>query len=230
MEQEIDLLEIWQAIRKRIIFILLSMIIVGGLTFAVNKLIIPAKYEAKTTMIIGKPNDTSANQNNIEFNDVMVNQKLVTTYSEIIKSRSIADQVIKILDLKNFDMARYHGMISVNAIKDTEVLSVSVVDTIPARAMDMANTTAQIFQKEVKGIMNIDNVKILDEATLPKKPVSPNVLRNTIIGALIAGITASFIAVFRELNKDTYSSTQQLQNEFGISVIGVIPNVKRGEN
>lgn len=230
MEQEIDLLEIWQAIRKRIIFILLSMIIVGGLTFAVNKLIIPAKYEAKTTMIIGKPKDTSANQNNIEFNDVMVNQKLVTTYSEIIKSRSIADQVIKILDLKNFDMSRYHEMIKVGTVQDTEVLSVSVVDTIPARAMDMANTTAQIFQKEVKGIMNIDNVKILDEATLPKKPVSPNVLRNTIIGALIAGIIASFIAVFRELNKDTYSSTQQLQNEFGISVIGVIPNVKRGEN
>lgn len=229
MEQEIDLLEIWQAIRKRIGFILLSMILVGGITFAVNKFVIPAKYEAKTTMIIGKPKDSSQNMQNIEFNDVMVNQKLVTTYSEIIKSRTIADQVIKILDVKNFDIQKYHDMVNVSTVQDTEVLSVSVVDTIPARAMDMANTTAQIFQKEVKGIMNIDNVKILDEAQLPKKPVAPNSLRNTAIAIVLAGIIASFIAVFKEFNKDTYSSAQQLQDEFGVSVIGIIPNIKRGD-
>ena len=176
-------------------------------------------------MIIGKPKEYEIKDERSQYNQVMLNQKLVSTYSEIIKSRGIAEQVIKNLQL-DFDLEKYQRKVEVEPVKDTELISVKVRDNIPQRAMDIANETAEIFQNDIKTIMQIDNVKILDEAVLPKKPSSPKIKRNTALGALLGLFISSFMAVFIEINDTRIKSAEELQEKFNIPVLGVIPKIK----
>ena len=226
MEKEISLVELWQGIKKNFIWIFLLSIVLGGLTFLVNQFVLAPEYESQTTMIIGKPEEyQGAPAKDLEYNDVMLNQQLVSTYSEIIKSREISDEVIKNLGLK-FSFKEFKEKVKVEAVKDTELISITVSDTIPERAMDIANETAEIFQKKIAYIMKVDNVQILDEAVLPKEPVAPRVILNTLLGFILGGMIATFIAIVKELLDNTVKSSEQIQEEYGLPVLGILPKIK----
>lgn len=223
--EEISLFELWAGIKKRLAWIILATIVLGVTAFGVSKFLIQPKYQAQATMLIGKPADYNTQNQGIKYNDILLNQKLVSTYSEIIKSRGIAQQVIDNLDL-GFNLSEFQEKVTVKTVKDTEVISVIVTDTIPARARDIANETAEIFQHDIKDIMHVDNVNLLDEALLPEDPVSPKILRNTALGALLGLFAASFLAVFIEINDTRIKTSEQLQEKFNLPVLGIIPEIK----
>ncbi len=226
--EEISLLQLWDGIRKRLWLVMLLAAVFGVGSFIVNRFVIQPKYEASTMMIMGKPRDAAQKgQDQIEYNEVMMNQKLVSTYSEIIKTRGIAERVIENLRL-DFDVKDFSKRVSVQTVKDTEVISVRVIDTIPERAMDIANETSEIFRDSIKEIMSLDNVNILDAADLPTKPVSPRIKMNTALGALVGLMLGVFIAVLRETLDTSIKTPDDISDEFGLTVLGVIPNFKQG--
>ncbi len=51
--------------------------------------------------MVGNPRDYQSIDNRLEYNDLLLNQKLVPTYGELVKTRVVADQVI---DKLNLDM------------------------------------------------------------------------------------------------------------------------------
>lgn len=225
--EEISFGEVWRYIKKNILLILALTLLIGGAAFGISKFLITPKYEATTTMIVGTPKDyLNPGQKQIEYNDIMMNQKLLGTYSEIIKSRGIANYVIDRLDL-DMDYKQFSEMVSVATVKDTEVMSVKVVDTIPERAMDIANETSEVFRDSIKEIMTIDNVQILDAAEMPEKPASPDVMKNTVIGILLGLVSGVLIAITKELTDTSMKTANQITETFDIPVLGVIPLVKK---
>lgn len=92
--------------------------------------------------------------------------------------------------------------------------------------MDIANETAEIFQDNIKSIMDIDNVKILDEAVLPEKPVSPNIKVNTILGVILGAFISILLATFLEIFDTTIKSADEIQKKFDLPILGVIPKIK----
>ncbi len=227
--EEINLLELFGGIKRRINWIILFTILGGILAFIISEFFITPQYKASTIIIIGNSSnhDDSGNfkKENPQYDELILNQKLASTYSEIIKSRSIAKKVIKNLNL-NFSVGTYQNKVDVKPIKDTELMSIEVIDTIPERAMDIANETADIFKKEIKDIMHIDNVNVLDEALLPENSISPKILKNSLTGAGLGMFLSLFISVFIESNDTRIKTSEQLQEKFNLPVLGVIPEIK----
>ncbi|MDO5018414.1 MAG: Wzz/FepE/Etk N-terminal domain-containing protein [Lagierella massiliensis] len=223
--EEISLLELLNGIKKRFIWIVLAAVLGGGIAFVANEFLIQPQYEASTTLIIGKPADYDEKNQGLEYNQILVNQKLVSTYSEIIKSRAVADEVIDNLQL-NFSLERFKEEVEVITVKDTELISVVVKDSIPERAMDIANETAEIFQDKIQTVMKVDNIRILDEAILPEKPVAPRKAVNLIVGILSGVFLAIFIAITLEILDTRIKTVEELQEKFGLPVLGVIPEIK----
>ena len=76
--------------------------------------------------------------------------------------------------------------------------------------------------------MKVDNVQILDGATLPEKPSSPNIKKNTAIGVVLGLILGVMISIFKELADTTIKTQDDISQYFDLPVIGIIPDKKQG--
>lgn len=229
-EQEIDLIELSKKIVKHLPMIIIFSIIVGAASFLLSKFVITPKYDSNTTMIVSNSNqnnDPNNPQTNVELGQIQANKALISTYSEIVKSKGIAERVINNLGL-DMDYEEFSSKVSIEPVKDTQIISVKVVDTIPERAMDIANETANIFKSSIGEIMNVDNVQILDGAILPEEPSSPNIKKNTAIGIILGFVLGVAVVLFKEIADSSIKSSEEVTEYFDIPVIGIVPDSEQG--
>ncbi len=224
-EQEISLLELWMGIRKRLFWIILFSVLTGIFAFAASRFLITPKYETHAMVIVGKNNKDKQQEKDLQYNDVLLSQKLVDTYKVIIRSRAIQDKIINDLKL-DMDPKELDRLTTVTSVDTTEVIKVSVQDVIPERAMDIANQTVEVFKNEVTKIMQLDNVRILDAARLPQKPVSPKMVQNTVLGVLLGLVIGVAIAVFREMTDTRIHGVKDLRMVTDLPVLARIPKTK----
>jgi len=220
---ELELREIFQIIFKRlwiIVIITFFAVLISGL---VSFFVLDNIYQTSTTLIVNKPKDGTTQNSDIMMNDILVSQKLVKTYSVIVKSDTVLEQVIQDLqlDMKPSDL-RSH--ITVAAEGETEILRITVEDKDPELAQRIANTIAKVFPEEVKRIVQADNVQIIDPAKLPESPVKPRPLLNIAIAAMI-GIMAGLGVVFLiEYLDNTIKTPEDVQTYLDLPVMGAIPD------
>src|SRR5690606_26120036 len=97
--------------------------------------------------------------------NIQTDLQLINTYIGIIKSPIIQEKVIKNLNL-NASVDNLNSRVTVNAASNSQIIEISVVDADPAEGVQIANMIATVFQEDIKGLMNVNNVKVLSPATL----------------------------------------------------------------
>ncbi|WP_409295951.1 YveK family protein [Peribacillus sp. SCS-26] len=222
MEETISIKELLGVIRKRmglIMLITLAAVIVSAI---ISYFVLTPVYEASTQLLV---NQKKTDQTNLQYNEVQTNLQLVNTYSEIIKSPVILEKVKDELDL-SLTVPALIGKIAVSNQTQTQILKVSVQDEDPKEAIRIANKTAQVFERDIKGIMNmsVDNVKILFPADTGEKlsPVKPKPLLNIAI-ALVIGLMAGVgLAFLLDYMDNTIKTEQDIEKLLGLPVLGVI--------
>jgi capsular polysaccharide biosynthesis protein len=206
--------------------LLLSLAIAGGLLgYAVSVFLIQNEYEATAMMIVSTAGIGNEDQSDMTLNDYDLNTKLVNSYSVLCKSNRVLSQVKEKLDV-DVDLNYLSSIISVSSKDDTDIITISVTDTSPGLAQDVANTLGTVFQSEVGKIMKMNNVQIIDYARLPTQPVRPLVAFNTMIGGLIGLILALIIAAVRYVCDDTIKNSDIMTKMLDTPLIGNIPKVK----
>ena len=168
-EAELDLKEIMHIIRKRLWFIVLVTILAVGAGGVISLFVLEPVYRASATIIVGKPS-SYLDGNRLQIEDLNLNQRLAKTYGEIIKSRGVLEDVISQLKL-NLTTQQLKEKTLVKLVEGTEFITISVTDTNPERAADIANKMAEVFRFKVVNIMKVDYVQILDDAIVPRLPI-----------------------------------------------------------
>lgn len=192
MEGNIGIKGYLQIIKRRswIIFLItfIAILVSTGVSFfGVNPV-----YEANTTLLVDINKKPGAEM--VTTEQLSVSEKLAVTYGEIIKSKSVLNEVEDSLDL-NCGYEELSDKVNVSSINKTQIISVSVQDTNPKRATDIANAIPTAFQQEVKRITQANDVKVIDKAVVPNKPIKPN--KATIIAiSAILGIMISLFIIF----------------------------------
>ena len=69
-------------------------------------------------------------------------------------------------------------------------------------------------------------ITILDNAVVPRSPVSPNIARNMIIALVLAVAMAGGLALVREIFVDQFRRTEDVDERLGLPVLGLTPHVK----
>ncbi|MTL83702.1 chain-length determining protein, partial [Turicibacter sanguinis] len=152
-------------------------------------------------------------------------QKLVATYTEIIKSATILEPVIKALDL---DMTADELLknIGVAKVNDTEIIKITVKNEDAELSRDIANTIANVFSKEISKIMKVDSTSTLDVAKTPMTPLSQNkITKIAIVGILGMMISVGLVFVLEYLDR-TVKTADETEKLLGVPVLGVIPKSK----
>ncbi len=222
--EEINLGELFKFLISKIHIIIIMMIIaiVGGFIF-INYLLTPM-YHSSTTLILVSDNN---NENSTALqSDVNLNKNLVTTYSEIVKSRSVLTQVIDKLEL-DMTVTELSKNINVTSVENTEIIKIQVSDESNIEARDIAKTTANVFMKEVKNIYNLTNVSVIDKAYLEKEPYNISLVKQLILFTM-GGFVVGCIIVFLIFYFDTsIKSAKEIEEKLGLSVIGNVAYVDK---
>lgn len=230
MEEEIDLKQYWDMLRKRWIIVVALPIIAALTSGMVSFFVLKPVYQASTTLIVGKK-ATESGQAAMQMLDnsvLQANQQLAKTYAAIAQSRTVEQSVINNLALP-LTVAEFDKMIAINPVKTTEILEIQVLNKDPKLAAAIANSMANEFSKAVIEIKKVDSVSIVDTAVIPEQPVKPNKKLNVLI-AFGVGLMAALGLVFLiEYMDNTVKTSQDVEDILGIPVLGVIPNYEIGK-
>lgn len=221
--EEISLRELFFILRKWLLLIIVLAIVAVTISGAVSYYVLDKEYQTFTTLMVGKPKDYQT-ENKLEMSDLMLNQKLVATYGQLIKSRVVSDKVIKNLDLQ-ISYNAFINKVKVNLVKDTEIIQIQVTDTDPLLATEIANETAEVFMDSVKTIMHVENVQVIDKAQVPENNISPRPMLNMAIAGVLGVMLGVFFAFLVEYLDNTIKTPEDVEKYLGLPVLGAIPDM-----
>lgn len=218
MEQELELIELWQIVSKRWKMIILVTLLAALICAAVSLFLIKPQYVASSTLMVMKP--VEAEQ--ILYQDIQVSRQLADTYQVVVHSRRVLDKVTRSLNLP-YTHEQMQEKVKVSSVQDTEIITIDVTDTDPYLAARMSNLIAQTFMQEITEIMNIDNVSLIDEAAVPDNPVSPRVGLNIAVAMVLGFMVAVGLALLQHYLDQTLKTTEEVENLLGLTVLWTIP-------
>lgn len=218
-----DLRELIQEIKKYFWIILLSMIIFGSAGYLVSKYFINPEYESAITMIVNTRQDNTT----VVTNDSITSaQNLVSTYSVIIKSNTVLNQVI---DSLNLDMTydELDSNVYVNAVDNTQIMRVAVRNSDKDTAAKIVQEISAIAPDVIVETVEAGSCKVISHVMTGDNPVTPNITKNTLL-TTVAGLMVSIIVIaLRSLFKEKrLVDDNDIQKYFDVPVLGVIPEVE----
>jgi len=227
-EIDIDLRKIVYMLRTKIVFILLITIFGGVAAGAFTHFFIEPTYTATVKFYVQNSADTVSTSSLIDKSELDAAEKLVNFCIYVIKTDTVLDKVAENVQISSTD--KLSSMISTTAIEETMAFQVTVKSKDPALSAKIANSIAKIAPEEIVRIVKGGGVSVIDYAKKPTKPSSPNLKKNTLIGAL-AGFVLSFAAFFiYEVFDTTITDTKDLERVFEIPVLGTIPRLESIES
>ena len=213
---------------KDIVLIVLSFLLISSIynIFFINK-----EYEANVKIFIGKQKfkNTTETYNNEEIN---LYQRLITTYSEVIKSKKLINESIKGSKMnylqdkyKNINYDLLMENLTVNPIANTQIIEIKYKSLNSQQSYDLLYSITENLISYSKELYPNVNITVLEQVRVNLKPLMNKKL--TIIGlglmlGLIVGIGGIIGVMY--LN-NTYKNQKSLEEEIGLTVIGVIPKV-----
>lgn len=221
-----DLFEFFLSKIKIVILVTLVAVLVG----AVYSLFFQDPvYESTTRLVLTGTTQATGTVNNnqtidgttITQNDLNLNAKLVATYREIIKSKTVLKDVINTLDL-DYTVGGLQNNISVSTVSDTEMISITVESKKAEEAAQIANELANKFSERIKEIYNIENISIIDKAEVQSNPVNVNITKQIMTYALI-GLVIGLAIVFAMFYFDTTLKDASQIEKLGLTVLTSIP-------
>jgi len=220
-EFEIDLLDLFNYLKKRIAIIAAVTLVSTFLGFFATTFMMSPKYTATTRMyVLNRSSET-----HISSSDYSVSNYMVSDYEILITGKNVTSEVISQLGL-DMSIAQLTGKIEVMAIEDTRILQINVVDTDPKRAADIANCVREVASVQIKEIMDVDAVNLVYEATVPEKKSGPSVSKNSLLAGALGciGVMGCFVVVY--LTDNTLRTEEDVERYLGLSTLGAIPIAK----
>jgi capsular polysaccharide biosynthesis protein len=211
-------------LRKRFLFILTLTSMSILLCFLLTKFFLINKYSSSISVLITNTSyQNSSDKNNIS--DMLMYQQLVQTYAEFSKTNIVSQDVINELKLP-YSVEQLKSMITVNPKTNTEFLTLTIISDKKNELVPIANQFALSLKKVTKTIKSVDNVQIVDTASLPENLNGSSIIINTLIGlfvGLLFSITMSFLLEYLDT---TVKNEDELSILLNVPVLGMIPNEK----
>ena len=218
--EEIDLKEMFDYFKGRVIWILMALIlaVLVGNTYTFLRRV--PMYRSNTTIVL-----VSEHQNEgYNTSELQLNKNLVSTYSEIIKSRKVLEPVINNLNL-DYSYGTLKSHVSVSSVTNTEIIKVVVADKDPEVATKIADEIANVFTEEIQKIYKINNVSVVDTAVADTKPYNVSFVKDNAIYMALALVLSCGIIFICFYFDTTIKTGEDIENKLGLTVIGTVPRV-----
>lgn len=226
--EELDLKELFEIFWNKKVQIILIVLIFAVIGLIYTMTFVTPEYTAATTLVLASSNKGvdqttgSTTTNSITTSDITLNSNLVSTYSELVKSKNVLRQVISNLNI-NISEENLRNNVSVTAVKDTELIEITVTTQNPEYSSKIANEIAKVFTEKVGEIYNINNVHVVDEAEVPNAPSNINYKKDVVIFAFIGLVISIIYVLIANMLDTTIKTADDIEKIFKLPVLASIP-------
>ena len=168
-------------------------------------------------MIVNTRQDTTSNVTSDQINSAT---KLVSTYSIIIKSDTVLQQVIDNLGL-SLTYEKLAERVTVSAVDDTQVMKVTVKSDNPEWARQVCEQITVVSPDVILESVEAGSVKVISSAAVNPTPVSPNVGRNTMLGGVLGLVISVGIILLAVLLDNKIHTEDDIAKYLDLAVVGV---------
>ena len=223
---QLDIMLLLRRIWEKKVLIVLVTLLFTVASLAVSIFVITPQYSSTTKVYV--VNQTKDEKKAITTQDVQLGSLLVKDYKEIILSNKVMEDAAEKsgTGLTAKELAK---KVSVEAPKDTRIISITVQDKDPQVASDLANTVKEVSADQIKEVTKIDDVTTLEEAKAATSPSSPNIPKNGILATALGFILAVAGVVLFELLDDRVKRAEDIEETMGLVLLGVVPDTKTGK-
>ena len=220
-EIEIDLVELFMHFREKLVWIVGAFLVGALIAGLVTHFLITPKYTATAKMYMV----SSSSQSVVDLTDLNIGQSISGDYVELLKTRPIIEDVIKDQGLP-YSYTQLVSMLNLSVVNTTRIIKIDVTSTDGTEAMNIANALAEKGVTELPKVMETPAPHIAEYAIVPVNKSSPSLTRNTMIGALLALLIALALFTIQFLMDDTFKTAEDIEKEFGVMPLTVIPEGK----
>ncbi|WP_214628637.1 YveK family protein [Paenibacillus agaridevorans] len=205
--REIDLRIVFQTIKKRLWLIALITGLLTVLGILYNSRPEPQVFVSSTRVIIS------------------ANSEMMTTVRALVREPIVLNGVINELQL-NATPGQLRSQIRVDSVDSSLITVISVLDSHPERAADVANAIVDHYREVAMDTLGVHNIRLLTAAE--PNPVPINTASNTIVYiAFIVGLILSItLAFLLESLDDSVRTEQDVETRLGLNMLGQVSGIK----
>ena len=233
-EVEINLGDVFQILLSKWVFILIAGLVAALAVGLVTRFFIKKKYSAHTTMYV-YTNSEQDQTGSISSSELAAADNLIKTYQVIVKSNSVLDVIAERFNAEhpehepwNVTVSSLSRVTSVSVPAGTKLIQIDIKTENPVLSADIANTFAKYVPDQIVRITKAGGVEIVDYATVPRSPSSPNLSRNVLIGFAAGFVIAAVFFLLRAYLDTTIYTSEEVQKVSNCPVIGTIPMIVIG--
>lgn len=224
-EFSIDLRVVFARIWRFTPWLLLAAFVCGAAAWCYSKFAVTPLYKSSATVYVYSDGTNNRNETMyVTYSELYAAQYLADPYIAVLKSDSLLQKVSDRLELGKSPAALRRGL-TITGGDRSLILTVTYTDPDPKAARDVVECITSVAPNEIKRVIKAGGISVVDNATLPTSPSSPNVSLNTLIGAVGGALVLLIILVLREFLNSTIRSEEDITGSLSVPVLGVIPQI-----
>lgn len=217
-ENEIDLLELFYVVLHKWKMIILSLLLTGACGCLISVFLITPQYESTSVLYV-----LSKSTSITSLADIQMGSSLTNDYVEVVTSRPIIEQVIQNLGLTDETYESLKDKVSIDNPANTRLLKITVRDPQADVAKAIADELANVSKSFISIKMDQAAPTVTQYGYADGEPVTPNTVKNTVLGALIGAVLAIGVVIVSYLLNDTIMTTDDIEKKLGMTVLASIP-------
>lgn len=219
-EIEIDLRELFFALKRRILVIVAALLIGAAAAGMYTQFLVTPMYSASSMMLVLTKETTLSS-----LADLQIGSQLTQDYSMLLTTRTVMQNVVDNLGL-DMTYKELENCIAISYPEDTRIMEITVEYPDPEMAKTIVDEVAAVGAKFIEKQMEVVPPKIIEEGEIPKEQTSPSMMKNVAVGGMAGFVLAAGIVVLLTIMDDTIKSEDDVERYLGLSTLASIPDRK----
>lgn len=214
---EIDLVELFFALLSHWKLISCVAILSAVLAYCISAFMMTPVYESTSALYV-----VAKNSENTSLSDLQIGSNLTNDYMNVIVGRQVLETVIDNVGLDE-KYGSVYDRVTLKNPTSSRIINITVSDTDPLRAKQTADEIATVSAKFITDMMKQEPPSIIEYGAVAERPVSPSVVKNTVIGFALGFMLAAAVVIVVKLLNNTIMTPEDVEKKLGLNVLASLP-------
>ncbi len=216
----ITIKDIIKRLKKCWIYIIIFISTITMLSaYLAIRIIVPEYQSDAKILISGQLSDEKTNYN---YNDISMYQSLLATYSEIIQSRDLIEDVISDTRVK-ISADEILSNLTVDAKERTQIITLSYISENKNEAKTILDSIIKNLTEKSEDIIPDGSINVITTSIVPETPLPSGINKIVLMAFLVTFVISIATVILIELLNNKISNINDIESIEGLIVIGELP-------